>query len=186
MLEFQLNPLLRSLINDGIASWTGTPLPAGIVVQKAFQPRQAGVPIAPTITVHNKGTLPRGFPKFENFTDPDTQLLMIRERQRKESTYGVGALVLQNPLLTNQLTEVDVLEIVRFILQGQKTLDVLNPMDVGVLRITQVVSNYFIDDRGQNENNPTFDIIFTFTNEVVYPANSISGIDAGVYPILGS
>lgn len=189
MLNSQLQKILITTIRAGLTAYPGTPpLPDGIIIQPAYQPRQQGVPIPPTITYYDKGTVPRGFPKFENFTDPDTNVFMRRERQRQETTYQIGALVLQDPTTPDQMTETDVLNIVRSILQGQQALSILNPMDIGVLRVSQISSNFFIDDRGQNENNPIFDIILTYMQENVFPADAIQQdvISAGIYPILGS
>lgn len=179
MLESQLETLLKTTIAAGIAAWPGPTLPAGIVIQKAFQPRQAGVPTAPTITFYHKGpAVPRGFPKFDNFLDPADNVFKRSETQRKESTYMVGALYLQDPANVTQITEVDLLEMVRWILQGQNSIAAFKEQDVGVLRISQIDSNYFNDDRGQNENNPAFNIVFTYKNVVVFPVDGIQGVDA--------
>lgn len=184
MLEYQLQELLISTIAAGIAAWPGAALPVGMTIQQAYQPRQQGVPSGPAIFVHHKGpATPRGFPKFENYTDPDTQALMRRETQRMESTYQIGALVPQSPATPNQLTEVDVLNIVRRILQGTGTLAILNPQDVGVFRVGTVDSNYFTDDKAQNENNPIFVIILTHGDTVAYPAQSSTSVISGLYPI---
>src|ERR1700692_1503636 len=138
MLEWQLQELLISTIAAGIAAWTGPALPIGLTIQQAFQPRQQGVPSGPAVFVHHKATTPRGFPLFNNYTDPNTLVFMRKEQQRKESTYQLGALVPQSPGTPNQLTEVDVLNIIRHILQGAGTLAILNPQDVGVFRVSTI------------------------------------------------
>lgn len=184
MLEWQLQQLLKSTIEAGIAAWPGAALPDGIIIQQAFQPRQEGVPSGPAIFLHHKGpATPRGYPKFENYTDPDTQVFMRSETQRMESTYQIGALVPQSPDTPDQLTEVDVLNIVRRILQGTGTLAILNPQNVGVFRVSTVDSNYFSDDKSQNENNPIFDIVLTHSDVVTYPAQASTSVISGLYPI---
>lgn len=183
MLEWKLQELLISTIRAGITAWAGAALPATLSIQQAYQPRQQGVPIDPAIFIYHKGTVPRGYPKFENYTDPNTNVLMRSERQRKESTYQIGALVLQSPATPDQLTESDVLEIIRHILQGAGTLAILNPLDVGVFRITAVNSNYFTDDRSQNENNPIFDITLSHHEVVNYPAPAITTVTGTVNKI---
>lgn len=185
MLETQLQKLLISTIRAGISAWPGVALPANLSVEQAFQPRQQGVPINPCVTIFHVGPARNvGYPKWINYIDPDTQLPMRMQRQRIESTYRIGALVPQSPATPNALTEVDVLNIVSTIMQSTDVLVALNAQDVGVLRIQQVDSNYFTDDKSQNENNPIFVIILTHKNEVSYSDKSISSVQsAGIYPI---
>lgn len=182
MLETQLQKLLISTIAAGIAAWPGVALPVDLIVQQAFQPRQEGIPTGPFITVYHKGPAqPRGFPKFRNYTD--SNVLMREQRQRMESTYVIGGLIPQSPATPDALTEVDVLTIIRTIMQGTGTLNILNAQDVGVFRVTQVDSNYFQDDKAQNENNPMFSIVLTHSDVVTYPAPSITTVGSGIYPI---
>jgi hypothetical protein len=178
MDESQLLIQLVTLLDTGIAAYIANPyntrpVPAGLTSARAFQPRQQGAELTPTIYVNWAGSVPRGYPKRQSKYDADTGLMMHIQGQRMESTYHIEALIPQSPADPDAMTESDVLDVARFILQNDATIETLRPLNVGLLRVTQINSQYIVDDREQNENVPFFEIVFSHRKEVTLTAPTI-------------
>lgn len=178
MDEAELLVQLVSLLDTGFASYNANPfnakpLPDGITSAKAFQPRQQGAQITPTVYVNLTDPKPVGFPKRESKWDADTGLMMHVQGQRMESTYHIEALVPQSPADYTGMTEADVLNVARFILQSDETIATLTPLNVGLLRVSGMRSQYIDDDKEQNENVPFFEITFSHRVEVTLTAPTI-------------
>jgi len=90
-----------------------------------------------------------------------------------ESTYHIEALVPQSPADYTGMTEADVLNVACFILQSDAAIATLASLNVGLLRVTQLRSNYIVDDKEQNENVPFFEITFSHRVEVTLTAPTI-------------
>lgn len=167
MDESQLVIVLIGLLDAGIAAFNANPfnaarpLPAGLESVRAFQPRQQGAEIVPTIYVNHAGTKPIGFPKRTAKWDTSTLEMVNTQGNRYESTYHIEALIPQSPADPTAMTESDVLNIARFILQSDSTLATLVPQNIGVLRVTELQANWIVDDKGQNENVPFFEVTFS-------------------------
>lgn len=174
MDENQLLIVLIGMLDAGLAAYAANPyntraLPTGITSQRAFQPRQQGAPEGPAIIVNHSGTRQIGFPKrfSKQLNPPDGDWVKV-QGQRYESTYHIEALIPQSPAEPNAMTESDVLNVARFILQSDEAVAVLTPQNIGVLRVTDLRSNYIVDDKEQNENVPFFEV--TFSHRIEFSA----------------
>lgn len=183
MRDSALRVLLAKILNDGIARWAGDPLPGGLTVQQAYQPRQEGVPIGPTVFYHPKSRLPVGTMSASDVPNADGTAMVHTQHQRVESTFQIAALVPQSPADIDGMTEIDVLDVMRWLLQDSVTIATLAPLNVGVLRVTTLTSAFFEDDRHQNENEPMFDIILSHGDTVTTTTPIIDEVLGGIYPV---
>lgn len=183
MRDSALRTLLVSTLTAGIARWTGDALPVGLTVQQAYQPRQEGVPLGPTIFFHPKDRTPVGTMSANDTISDDQTIFNHTQHQRVESTFQISALVPQSPADTDAMTEIDVLEVMRWLLQDSVTIATLAPLNVGVLRVTKLSSSFFEDDRHQNENEPMFDIILSHGDTVTTSTPIIDTVSGDIYPV---
>lgn len=168
MLDTQISVLLQGYIRDLLPAYNGYPV--GIVgVQANMQYRQAGRPDGASVFIHQIGRVRVGWLARANTVnmDPDTGLpisVTRTQKQRMRSSFQISALVPQSPAITNCETlppsESDVLDAVAQTLQSTAVLDSLTANGLAVERITEIRSMWVTgDDREQNVNNPSFDII---------------------------
>jgi hypothetical protein len=167
MDEAQLLILIMACLDAGIAAWNAnpyasTPLPADLAAQRGNQPRQEGAPSTPAIIVVHTGNVPRGFPYRKGYWDNTAQAMKYIHGQRMESTYHVEALVPQSPATPSAMTEADVLNVARYILQNDATIQTLLAQGVFLLRVNSMQSNWIEDDKDQNENVPFFEVTFVY------------------------
>ena len=179
MLESQLQILLRSVLLAGLNV-------RGInaEVKAAAQPTQQGTPTNPVIFAVRIGGKRYGSPTRKNYIDPTTQALMYSETETFESTYQISGLVRVDPSADPATPNtLDLVKIAGDILQSQTALDTFAASDVGVLRITDISTSFFDDDRDQFEENPTFRVTLRHSNVFAAPANTIDSINGGIFPI---
>jgi len=181
--QSQLLIQLISLLDNGFASYTANPynasrpLPDGLTSARAFQPRQQGANVTATVYVNALDPRPVGFTKRVDKWDAVNNVMLHTESQRFESTYHIEALVPQSPAAPTAMTEIDVLNVARFILQSSATIETLRPLNVGVMRVGQLRSSYIDDDKEQNENVPFFEIVFTHRTGVTQATPIIDQFD---------
>lgn len=164
MDENQLLIALLALLDSGIASYVANPLntrllPEGLTSQRAFLSRQGDTPEGPAIIVNRTLTRMIGYPRRRS-RQTDSGWVKT-QGQRYESTYHIEALVPQSPAEPTAMSEADVLNVARFILTCDAALVAFRSQNVGLLRVTEIRSNYIEDDKDQNEDVPFFEITFT-------------------------
>ena len=49
-------------------------------------------------------------------------------------------------------------------MQSDATRAILNASGVGILRVTDIINPYFVDDRDNFEASPSFDFVLTYQN----------------------
>ena len=86
------------------------------------------------------------------------------ETQYFETVFQVAALVLQNPNFINLPTASDLVNEVASIMQSDNTRAILNLSGIGILRISDVLNPYFVDDKDNFEASPTFDFTLVYEN----------------------
>lgn len=174
MREIEINILLQGYLRTLLPDFNGYPL--GVVgVQADNQYRQAGRPDEAAIFVHQIGRSRVGWMSRKNTVnkDPDTGLPVSNTRtqkQRIETTFQFSALVPQSPAALDceclPPTEVDVLDAAAMLLQSTYVIDDMRTKGIAMLRVGQVRSLWVAgDDREQNVNNPSFDIIVIHNTE---------------------
>lgn len=155
----------------------------GVVVQQAAQPTMQGVPTAPTVYFYKVGMKRYGYVgRSDRWNSIDSDMDHT-ESQFYESTWRIQCMVTQNPTTPNQYTASDLADEVASIMQSSSTLDILNSSGIGILRITDIVNPYFMDDRDNYEAMPSFDFTLVYENERATVDPIISQFTAGIYPI---
>lgn len=172
LIQIFLPLIKQGLINDGFLN---------VTVKQSNQPTQQGVPNTPTVyffKVSNKrfGFMGR-YNKFNNVS------LDHHEVQYIEVTFQVSALVLQYPVTPNQYTASDLVNEVASILQSDNTIFTLNDQGIGILRITDVLNPYFVDDRDQFEASPSFDFTLVYKSDRISTVPIITNYDYALYTI---
>lgn len=179
MDESQLLVVLVGMLDAGIAAYNANPLntrvlPAGLIATRGLQPRQQGAPDVPAIVVNFSHKKQIGFPRRKTQYDAVSQQAINVQGQRHESTYHVEAFVPQSPADWQAMSEADVLNIARFIMQSDEAVAALAAQNIGVLRVTDIQSNYIVDDKEQNENVPFFELTFSHRLELSATAPIVS------------
>lgn len=168
-------PIIQAqLIVDGFTT---------VQVKQANQPTQQGANSVPTVYFYKIGTKRYGFLGRNDVWNPLTSQMDHVESQYIESSWTFQALVTQDPTTPNQFTASDLVTEVSSILQSDNTLETLNSNGIGVLRITDIVNPYFVDDRDNFEAVPSFDFVIVYENQRPSLNPIISQFTAGIYPI---
>jgi hypothetical protein len=156
-IEAQLSILLQSVLTAGLAARGVT-----AQVQQDQQARQQGTPSAATVFFHHIGTVNVGWPEKSDVWNAGNGNFDHTETQRRESRYQIGALAPRTPGDPTLPTPADFCLAAAAVLQSDVTIATLQASSVGVQHITEIRSTYFVDDRQQNEENPTFDVILSY------------------------
>jgi hypothetical protein len=154
--EAALSILLVSVLNAGLAVRG-----VAATVQKDNQPRQQGVPSAAVILFHHVGTVNVGWPAKQDVWNAANGNFDHIETQRRESRYQIAALAPQTPSDPTKFTPADFVNSAAAIMQSDATIATMLAAQVGLRHITDIRTIYFQDDKDQNEENPSFDIVLS-------------------------
>ncbi|CAB4132146.1 hypothetical protein UFOVP138_59 [uncultured Caudovirales phage] len=167
MLERDLSIKLVAVLNAGLIQ-RGITAP----VRRAFQPRQSGTPNAAFISFYHVSTVNVGYPASSDVYDTVAGMTNV-QTQRKESRYTIGGLA---PVSKNtDMTAADYVGIAASILQNKAAIALFAVDNIGVQHITTLNSVYFEDEKGQNEENPSFDVILSHKDVFVSSGGLITG-----------
>ena len=167
------------IINDGLVA-DGF---MDITVKQANQPTQQGIQSNPAVYFYKAGMKRYGFLGRNSEWNADSSEMDHIESQYYESTWRVQALVLQNPATPNQYTASDLADEVASIMQSDNTRDILNTSGIGILRVTDIVNPYFVDDRDNFEAVPSFDFVLVYENQRPSVVPVISQFTPDIYQI---
>lgn len=155
LIQLFLPILNAALIDNGFT---------GVTVKQANQPTQQGIQTNPALYFFKVANKRYGFLGRNDGWSTDAMAMVHDERQYFESTWQVSALVLQNPATPNQYTASDLVNEAASIMQSDTTRDILNQSGVGILRVTDLINPYFVDDSDNFEASPSFDFVLTYEN----------------------
>lgn len=167
-----LTALIIPLIQAGL---TARGLTA--VVKRDQQPRQVGVPTGATIFLHHIGTRPYGFPARQDVWNTNSSTMVHTETQFQWSRFQISGLAPQSPATPTAPIASDYVRAAALTLQSETTCAALLLQNVGVLRISDISSTYFEDDKGQNEENPSFDVLLGHQDILVTSNPVITNFD---------
>lgn len=154
----QLIQLFLPIINAGLLADGFT----NVTVKQSNQPTMQGINTTPTVyffKVNNK--------RYGYLGRDDTwngSQMVHTELQYFETVFQVSALVLQNPKFTSLPTASDLVNEVASIMQSDNTRAILNSSGVGILRISDILNPYFVDDKDNFEASPSFDFTLVYEN----------------------
>jgi hypothetical protein len=170
--------LFLPVINEGLIADGFT----DVVVQQAYQPTQQGIPTAPTVYFYKTHTKRYGFlGRFDEWSD-ELSTMVHTERQYYETTFRIQTLVLQNVNYPSY-TAADLADEVASILQSDKTREIFNAQEVGILRVQDITNPYFTDDRDNFEALPSFDFTLLYLNDRLSTNPIIDSYESGIYPV---
>lgn len=178
MKAYELFTLFKPLIDAGLSS-------AGIdaVLTQEYQPTDQGVEPLTTVAMQIVGSHRYGWVHRNDIWNAETQLFDHVETQQMETTFQVGCLQKLNPESVNQDTAIDILQTVAAVLQNSNTIETIEAVEVGILRITDIRNPYFRSDTNQFQASPSFDFTVTHKQITILTTPKIDTFQAGVYPV---
>lgn len=153
--------LIMTAINDGL-QLRGF---SAEVIQ-AFQPVQQGVVLQPLVTVNSITSKRYGWPEDTSYFDEQSMEMKRREGYWLERTYQVNALHALPDVGGTGKTAFDYIDAVAAILQTSMVLEFFRNNGVGLLRIEPLRVTYWLDDKEQQEQTPSFDFTLTYRQTV--------------------
>ena len=173
MTDNDLIKLFLPIINQGLI----TDGFMGVTVKQANQPTQQGINTNPAVYFYKIGNRRYGFLGRHNVWDEIAGEMRHEEIQYYETTFQISALVLQNVHNTNNYTASDLVNEVASIMQSDNARATMMQSNVGILRVTDVVNPYFMDDRDQFEASPSFDFTLTYKQTRLSTVPVIEDVD---------
>ena len=177
MTTDQLIQLFIPIIQTGLtnAGFTSTQ------ILQSFQPTDLGAFDGSVVYFYKLGDYRYGFSQMEAYWDTNTSQMIESEVQRYETSFQITA---WNgvPSLTQNVTS-DIINTVAATLQSQYCVTTLEAAGVGILRVTNIRNENFVDDRDRFNFAPSFD--FTLTHKVLNTSviQPSSEFIPGIYPI---
>lgn len=164
MTDSQLIKLFLPIIQQGLIDGGFN----DVMLIQNFQPTIQGIYNQPTVFYQKVSSRLYGYMgrKDQWVTDQ----MVHTESQWMESIWRVGALVSLNPSKPDQYTASDLVQEVAYILQSNNTVVTLLNSGVNILRITDILNPYFLNDKDQYYAFPNFN--FTLTYEVIRESES--------------
>jgi len=172
--------VLRDVLLAGLAA-NGQ---ASVAVQQAYQPTQQGANTDPSVYFFKVGDNRYGF--VERKYSYGTLNSTLTESQLYISTFQIEAWVRQVPTAIvdySLLTASDLVNLCARILLTQAAVDTFSANNIGLLRINDVRNPFFIDDRGQYEASPSFDVQLTYKTDMVSLVPSTTEVTAEIYEV---
>lgn len=152
LIQLFLPIIQAGLIADGFNN---------VITKQANQPTQQGINSGPTVYFFKVASKRYGFLGRWDKWNTNTSKMVHTEAQYYETTFQISALVRQYPITPNQYTASDLVNEVASIMQSDNARAILNNSGVGILRVTDIVNPYFVDDHDQFEASPSFDFVLT-------------------------
>lgn len=165
------NPLITLIISIIIAGESAAGI-SNTPVKQAFQPTQQGINTGPTAYMFKVADKRKGWPQKSDVWDKINSIMVHKELQEYETTFQISTLSTQDPKNPAQYTPSDILNLIAYILQNDKTIQTLTDNGLGILRIGDVRNPYFTDDRQRFESNPSLDFVITH-KQIVYSENPV-------------
>lgn len=181
MYQNDLIRIFRAIIRDGLIARGFGDIP----VIRSYQPTEQGVSTNATVYYDTISNYQYGFlgrSAFPNNPDPDKMNLV--ETQYYEATYQISGLVISNPLNTNTFTALDLVSTVASILSSDASRETLKLSDIGILRITDIRNQNFIDDRDRFEQSPNFDFVLTYKQVNISEIPIVKTTELDIYPVI--
>lgn len=155
---------------------------ADVPVVQNYQPTIQGVPTTGVVYFQKIGNKRYGFlGRTDRWNTTDLQMDHT-EWQYFETTFQVSALFRQDPY-NPTYTASDLVNEAAWIMQSDVTRQYLNTLGIGILRITEVINPFFVDDRDNFEASPSFDFTLVYLNQRDTLNPVVSQFTATTYPI---
>lgn len=157
MRDIELEVRFRELLGAGFASLGDTETQ----IVRSDQPTHQGRDTARAVYFFESGRRNFGTQFRQHVYDPASLTLETTEAQWQEVTLQLFALSPDDPSDLTRPTAGDLLTTANLICAGLDFRQGLRANGVGVLRVTEIRTPYFENDRGQFEPSPSFDLTLT-------------------------
>ena len=137
-----------------------------VSVLQSYQPTMQGVPTGKAVFIHKINAPRYGYPGTKDAYNSGNSDFDTKTLNWRSPTFQIDGLAPQDPTDTTLLTASDLVEIAADIMQFQSTVQTLWESGIGIKRISELRPSYFIDDRREHEQSPSFD--FTISYQKVY------------------
>lgn len=161
------NPLAIAIRETLVEILVGRLVSAQVI--QAYQPTQQGLEPGNVIYYQHLPMDRRyGWPQMIDRWNEEDQQFEHVESQQMESTFQFTATAEeQDPANDAQWTPGDLLKAAAAAFQSDLALELLRARGVGVERVTTVRIGYPENDRGQFEQTPSFDVVFTHRDDTL-------------------
>jgi hypothetical protein len=133
-------------------------------LKQNYQPTQQGVPSAACLFMHKLFDKRIGSPQRKEQWNEELEQFDYIESEQLETTFQFTARAPQDPANDTELTPADYLKAAARALQSDPVLISLRSSGVGVLRIGDIRGGFAINDQGNFQEEPSFDVTFTHRN----------------------
>ena len=155
-----------------------------VLVKQQYQPRQSGIEKQPALYI-TKILAPRyGYPSRKDEFNESTNQFTHTETIWRTPTYQVNGYALQDPRDITGLTASDITERAADIMQSSATRLALLAECVGIIRITDVRENYFVNERRRYQQNPSFDFVLSYQSTITTTVDPVTDYCINTKPVL--
>lgn len=162
MTDNELGILLRAQLLAGLTRQNQSSLP----VIGAYQPTTEGRESQAAIYFYPLADVRYGWQGRRREVDLQAGTITTTEQQLIESSFQVYALAPQDPTNLSLPTAKDLVNLAALICNSYPFVVGMRAGGAGIQRITQVRSPYFVNDRGQFEASPSFDITISHQRQI--------------------
>lgn len=173
--------LLLARVNQALAeqpSW------GSFEVSQKFQPTQQGVPMSQGVFIQPMFDYDHGWPGQKKTYNDAKGSFDSSEPQAMESTFQISALVVQQPENPTGPTAADVVKFLARALSSRITIAAFRKSGVGILKVSDIRNDPFLDDRDRSEYHPLFDITFTHNTSYDSTVPKIDRVEGKEYMVL--
>lgn len=136
---------------------------ATVKFARSYQPRQEGAISSDALYCHKISSKRYGWQKHADVFNAGDDDFDHTESQIIEAVYQVSAEVSEDPSDINQITSFDIVHGVALQLNSLAVRKALKVGGIGIIRITDVRTPYFVNDSDRNEAEPNFDFTINYT-----------------------
>ena len=162
MTDNQLAILFRGQLLSGLARHGFSKVP----VVEAYQPTTQGRTTTATVYFFALPERRYGWQGRTRRVDLEKCEITTTESQWIESGFQVYALAPQDPGNLSIPTAKDLVNVAAMVCNSYVFIQAVHKGGFGVQRVTQVRDPYFVNDQGQFESSPSFDIIVTHKRQI--------------------
>jgi hypothetical protein len=152
-------------------------------VLQSYQPTQQGAISGRAVYLSILPSVPVGHPKRNSYFDAGDDTEKYEEVQTYIANYQVNAYSPQKPNETTSLTAMDILKAVRQTLQSSATIARLRDEKLAILRVNELRSLNFVNDKDRFEYSPSFDFALTYDEIYTIETPVIETVEHNIYRV---
>lgn len=179
MNDVQLMTLLRAQLIAGLTRHGQSSVP----VIGSYQPTSQGRQSTPAIYFYRVQDYRYGWQSRKRVYDQPNNLITSTESQWMESTFQIYALAEYDPKNLALPNANDLTNLAAMICNSDSFVSGMRAGGAGVQRVTTIRNPFFVNDQGQFEPNPSFDITISHKREIVEQIPVAEEVDLTIYRV---